>query len=93
MSRIGEERAMAIDEGVELETVKAPLPETGDIMNLWQDEDGSVGLAFASGVKPEAWRAILSEAIAEIADELADGDEKRRSEIVAEICRDLAKSA
>ena len=70
---------MAIDEGVELETVRTPLSEAGEIMTLWQDDDGSVGLTFSSGVKPETWRAMLSEAIIEIADELADGDEKRRS--------------
>jgi hypothetical protein len=74
---------MALDEGVELESVKKPLGEAGDIMGLWQDDDGSVGLTFASDLKPEAWKAILSEAVFEIADELADGDEKRRAEIVA----------
>ena len=74
---------MALDEGVELESVKKPLGEAGDILGLWQDEDGSVGLTFASDLKPESWKAILSEAIFEIADELAGGDDKRRSEIVA----------
>ena len=76
---------MAMDEGIELESVKTPLPAAGDVMSLWQDEDGSVGLAFASGVKPEAWKAMLSEAIIEIADELAGGDEKRRAELIAQI--------
>jgi hypothetical protein len=78
---------MATDEGVELETVKSPLPEAGDIMSLWQDDDGSVGLTFASNLKPEAWKAILAEAVHEIADELAGGDEKRRSDIIAQILR------
>ena len=73
---------MALDEGVELESVKKPLGEAGDILGLWQDEDGSVGLTFASDLKPEAWKAILQEAIFEIADELAGGDDKRRGEIV-----------
>ena len=81
---------MAIDEGVELETVKAPLADAGEIMTLWQDDDGSVGLTFASGVKPEAWRAMLAEAVAEIADELADSDDKRRDAIIAAI---MGKSA
>lgn len=76
---------MAIDEGVELESVKTPLAEAGDIMTLWQDDDGSVGLTFASDLKPETWKAILAEAVFEIADELAGGDEKRRSEIVSVI--------
>ena len=35
---------MALDEGVELESVKKPLGEAGDILGLWQDDDGSVGL-------------------------------------------------
>jgi hypothetical protein len=74
---------MALDEGVELESVKKPLGEPGDILGLWQDDDGSVGLTFASDLKPEAWKAILQEAIFEIADELAGGDDKRRAEIVA----------
>ena len=39
---------MAIDEGVELETVKRPLSDAGEILTLWQDDDGSVGLTFAS---------------------------------------------
>src|SRR5262245_34535607 len=60
---IKEGRTMAMDEGIELESVKAPLSEAGDLMSLWQDDDGSVGLAFASGVKPEAWSAMLVEAI------------------------------
>jgi hypothetical protein len=76
---------MALDEGVELESVKKPLSEAGDIMGLWQDDDGSVGLTFASDLKPEAWKSILQEAIFEIADELAGGDDKRRSEIIAMI--------
>ena len=76
---------MALDEGVELESVKKPLGEAGDILGLWQDDDGSVGLTFASDLKPEAWKAILSEAVFEIADELAGGDDKRRSEISAMI--------
>jgi hypothetical protein len=42
-------------------------------------------LTFASDLKPEAWKAILSEAIFEIADELAGGDDKRRTEIIAMI--------
>jgi hypothetical protein len=74
---------MALDEGVELESVKKPLSESGDILGLWQDDDGSVGLTFASDLKPEAWKAILSETVFEIADELAGGDDKRRAEIVA----------
>ena len=76
---------MAIDEGVELESVKKPLSEAGDIMALWQDDDGSVGLTFASDLTPEAWKAILAETVFEIADEIADGDEGKRSQIVATI--------
>jgi hypothetical protein len=76
---------MAIDEGVELESVKKPLSEAGDIMALWQDDDGSVGLTFASNLKPETWKAILAEAVFEIADEIAGGDEKKRGEIVSTI--------
>ena len=76
---------MSTDEGVELESVKAPLSEAGEIMTLWQDDDGSVGLTFTSDLKPETWKAILSEAVFEIADELADGDESRRNAIIAEI--------
>jgi hypothetical protein len=80
-----EGRTMAMDEGIELESVKAPLSEAGELMSLWQDDDGSVGLAFASGVKPEAWGAMLMEAVVEIAEELAGGDEKRRGDIVRQI--------
>lgn len=76
---------MAMDEGIELESVKTPLSEAGELMSLWQDDDGSVGLAFASGVKPEAWGAMLIEAIVEIAEEIAGGDEKRRGDIVRQI--------
>jgi hypothetical protein len=76
---------MAMDQGIELESVTAPLPEAGDLLSLWQDDDGSVGLAFASDVRPEPWSAMLSETIVEIADELAGGDEQRRSEIVRQI--------
>jgi len=76
---------MAIDEGVELESVKKPLAEAGDILGLWQDDDGSVGLTFASDLKPETWKAILAEVVFEIADELAGGDEKKRGEIVSTI--------
>jgi hypothetical protein len=80
---------MSTDEGVELESVKAPLSEAGEILTLWQDDDGSVGLTFASDLKPETWKAILSEALYEIADELADGDDNRRNEIISQI---LAKA-
>src|SRR5262245_65825063 len=52
-------RAMALDEGVELESVKKPLGEAGDILGLWQDDDGRVGLTFASDLKPEGWKASL----------------------------------
>jgi hypothetical protein len=76
---------MAIDEGIELESVKTPMASVGEIMSLWQDEDGSVGLAFASGVKPEVWKAMLSEAVVEIAEELADGDEGRKGALVQQI--------
>ena len=76
---------MALDEGVELESVKKPLSEPGDILGLWQDDDGSVGLTFASELKAETWKAIISEAVFEIADELAGGDDKRRGEIMAMI--------
>ncbi len=76
---------MALDEGVELESVKKPLSEPGDIMGLWQDDDGSVGLTFASDLKPEAWKAILSEAVFEIADEIAGGDDKKRAEVISTI--------
>ncbi|WP_291854681.1 hypothetical protein [Bradyrhizobium sp.] len=78
---------MATDEGVELESVKSPLSEAGDIMTLWQDDDGSVGLTFASNLKPEIWKAILAEAVHEIADELAGGDDGRRSGIIATILK------
>lgn len=78
---------MATDEGVELESVKSPLSEAGDIMTLWQDDDGSVGLTFASNLKPETWKAILAEAVHEIADELAGGDDARRSGIIAAILK------
>src|SRR5262249_21941897 len=77
--------AMALDEGVELESVRKPLSEAGDILGLWQDDDGSVGLTFASDLKPETWKSIISEAVFEIADELAGGDDKRRGEIMAMI--------
>ena len=30
---------MALDEGVELESVKKPLGEAGDILGLWQDDE------------------------------------------------------
>ena len=76
---------MALDEGVELESVRKPMAEAGDIMGLWQDDDGSVGLTFASDLKPETWKSIISEAVFEIADELAGGDDKRRGEIMAMI--------
>jgi hypothetical protein len=76
---------MATDEGVELESVRTPLSGAGEILTLWQDDDGSVGLTFASDVKPETWKAILSEVVFEIADELADGDDNRRNEIIAQI--------
>jgi hypothetical protein len=78
---------MSTDEGVELESVKTPLAEAGEILTLWQDDDGSVGLTFASDLKPETWKAILSEAVYEIADELAGGDDARRDAIIAEIMR------
>jgi hypothetical protein len=76
---------MAIDEGVELESVKKPLSEAGDILALWQDDDGSIGLTFASDLSPETWKAILAETVLEIADEIAGGDEGKRSQIVATI--------
>ncbi len=76
---------MAIDEGVELESVKKPLSEAGDILALWQDDDGSIGLTFASDLAPETWKAILAETVLEIADEIAGGDEGKRSQIVATI--------
>lgn len=76
---------MSTDEGVELESVKAPLSEAGEILTLWQDDDGSVGLTFASDLPPETWKAILSEAVYEIADELAGGDDNRRDAIIAQI--------
>ena len=80
---------MATEEGVELESVTAPLSGAGEILTLWQDDDGSVGLTFASDLKPETWKAILSEALYEIADELAGGDDNRRDEIISQI---LAKA-
>jgi hypothetical protein len=76
---------MSTDEGVELESVKAPLSEAGEILTLWQDDDGSVGLTFASDLTPETWKAILSEAVYEIADELAGGDDNRRDAIISQI--------
>lgn len=73
------------DDWSELEDVKAVRPVTGDVLEVWQRDDGSVAAAIAPDVTVEAWGNLLSERIVVIAIKLAGGDQDRAKEIMMQL--------